>query len=96
MLESQIERYFCKEIKKLGGWALKFTPSGTRGWPDRLVLFPGGRAVFAELKAPGEKPSPLQRKRARELWGLGFGAIFIDSYQGVDTFIELWSREVKS
>ena len=96
MLESQIERYFCREIKKLGGRTLKLTPPGMAGMPDRLVLLPGGRVVFVELKAPGEKPRPLQRKRARELWGLGFGVVFIDSYQGVDTFIELWFKEVKS
>lgn len=40
--------------------------------PDRLVLFPGGRLAFVELKAPGKKMRPLQVKRAKQLTALGF------------------------
>ena len=46
MLESVIERKFVMEVKKRGGWAVKFVSPGLDGVPDRLVLFPGGKAAF--------------------------------------------------
>lgn len=56
MLESKIEAYLRQRVKDLGGIAYKFTSPGNSGVPDRLVLLPGNRTVFVELKAPGKKP----------------------------------------
>lgn len=39
----------------MGGWAVKFSSPGLDGMPDRLVLFPGGKLGFVELKAPGKR-----------------------------------------
>ena len=96
MLENTIERYFCRKIKELGGLALKLSPTGTAGLPDRLVLLPGQRIVFVEFKAPGKKPRPLQQKRINELQKLGFKAVCLDSYQKVDAFLEAVLDEVYS
>lgn len=65
MKESQLERLLKREVERYGGKAMKFVSPGLSGVPDRLVLLPGGRAVFAEMKAPGEKLRPLQVKRKR-------------------------------
>lgn len=89
MLESQIERYFCKKIKQLGGIALKFSPAGTAGMPDRLVLLPRGRMFFVEFKAPDKKPKALQLKRAKELRNLGFDVFFVNSYELVDFLFQV-------
>ncbi|NCC80447.1 MAG: VRR-NUC domain-containing protein, partial [Clostridia bacterium] len=48
------------------------------GVPDRLVLLPGGRAGFVEVKAPGKKMRPNQIKRKGELEGLGFLVYCLD------------------
>lgn len=88
LLESQIERHFCKKVKELGGLAVKLSPTGTAGMPDRLVLLPGRRIAFVEFKAPGKKPRPIQQKRINELQKLGFEAVCIDSYQKVAAFLE--------
>ena len=88
MLEKQIERYFCKKVKELGGLAVKLSPTGTAGMPDRLVLLPGRRIAFVEFKAPEQKPRPLQQKRINELRKLGFKAVCLDSYRKVDAFLE--------
>lgn len=61
--ESQVENRLKFEIEKIGGMALKFVSPGMAGVPDRIVLLLGGRVVFAEIKAPGEKLRPLQLKR---------------------------------
>ena len=89
MLESTIERYFCSKVKRLGGIAVKLSPAGTAGMPDRLVLLPGGRVVFVELKAPGKKMRLLQRRRADRFQKMGFDVVCLDSRQAVDRFLEV-------
>jgi len=89
MLESQIERYFCSKVKRLGGLAVKLSPAGTAGMPDRLVLLPGGRVVFVELKAPGKKMRLLQRRRADRFQKMGFEVVCLDSRQVVDRFLDV-------
>lgn len=88
MKEKYIEGKFAKEIKAMGGMALKFVSPGMSGVPDRLVLLPEGRIYFVELKAPGEEMRPLQIKRKRQLEGLGFLVYCIDSMEKVRWFLD--------
>jgi hypothetical protein len=88
MKEKQIENKLKNEIEVLGGLALKFTSPGMAGVPDRLVLFPRGRIYFVELKAPGKKLRPLQIKRKKQLESLGFKVYVIDSYKGIELFLQ--------
>lgn len=76
--ERQIEMALQRQAKKRGGRAVKFTSPGLDGVPDRLVLMPGGRCAFVELKAPGKKLRPLQEKRRTQLEALGFPVYCID------------------
>ena len=76
--ESYVERELTTEVKKRGGLAVKFVSPGFDGVPDRLVLFPGGKVAFVELKAPGKKMRPLQVRRAGQLRMLGFRVYCID------------------
>ncbi len=95
MLESDIERRFKKAVERQGGKTLKFVSPGTAGVPDRLVLLPGGRALFAELKAPGRKMRPLQRKRCKQLQDLGFQVYEVDSVASIRRFVtEVFNSEV--
>ena len=79
MLEKEIEKKFALAVKRTGGIAPKFVSPGFAGMPDRLVLLPDGVIAFAELKAPGQKPRPLQEARHRLLRRLGFRVYVIDS-----------------
>lgn len=90
MREKQIEQRFKREVERRGGLALKFTPPGWAGAPDRIVLMPGGRVAFVELKAPGGRVRPLQRKRIDELRVMGFYVAVIHSVDGINEFIEEW------
>lgn len=60
VLERTIEAKFVKRMKQLGCLAHKLNGLGNRGWPDRLVILPGGTCLFIELKAPRGKLSPKQ------------------------------------
>lgn len=87
MTEQQLEQLLKREVEKRGGQAWKFTSPGKAGVPDRLILLPGGRAVFVELKAPGGRLQELQKKRAAELQALGFTVHCLDSAAAVQGFI---------
>lgn len=93
MRERDVEKYLTDQVRKAGGRAYKFVSSGNAGVPDRLVLFPEGRATFVELKAPGKKPTPLQIASGRKIENLGFTVLVIDSKEGVNQFIQEISRE---
>ena len=60
MKESQIETQLVRGVRALGGRAYKFVSPGNTGVPDRLVVLPGGRIIFVELKTDTGKLSPMQ------------------------------------
>lgn len=81
--ESRIERILSAKVKKMGGMAMKFVSPGLDGVPDRIVLMPGRRIAFVELKAPGKKLRALQEKRKRQLEALGFPVYMIDGVEQI-------------
>ena len=53
-----------------------------------MVLMPEGRIAFVEVKAPGEKPRPLQLSRHRLLRRLGFRVYVLDSEKQITRIID--------
>lgn len=78
MQEKIVERKLTKAVKAMGGIAPKFVSPGLDGMPDRLVLLPGGKCGFVEVKRLGEKPRPLQEARHGMLRRLGFKVYVLD------------------
>ncbi len=69
--EDAVEGHLVRRVKALGGLAVKVR--FLTGWPDRMVLLPGGKLVWFELKRPkGGKFEPLQPYWIKTLRGLGF------------------------
>lgn len=64
------------------------------GVPDRLVILPGNKIGFAELKRPGEKPRPLQKMQIKKLRDLGAFAMVVDSEEKIKEFIEELANEI--
>ena len=94
MREKEIEKYLVDMAEAMGGRALKFVSPGCTGVPDRLVILPGGRIGFLELKAPGKKLRKEQYHRIRQLWGLGCMADAADSREEVDLFLKSLSTGI--
>ena len=83
MLERTVEQRLVEAVRKAGGLCPKFVSPGWDGVPDRIVLFPGGKVGFVELKAPGQKLRPLQVQRKRQLEGLGFLVYCVDGVEQI-------------
>jgi len=83
MREQEIELQLVRAVKKMGGRAVKFMSPGFDGMPDRLVLLPGGKCGFVEVKAPGKKPRALQLVRHEMLKALGFKVYVLDSKEQI-------------
>ena len=88
MREKTIEQKFRAAVKAAGGLAIKFTSPGFDGVPDRLALLPDGKTAFVEVKAPGEKPRPLQLARHRLLRRLGFKVYVLDGVEQIGGIID--------
>ena len=77
-LERDIERKLNEAVKRRGGLCLKWVCPGWVGVPDRIVLMPGGRVYFVELKRPkGGKVSAMQVWWHQQLEALGFRHLII-------------------
>lgn len=83
MREKTLEQSLVRAVRAAGGLAPKWVSPGLDGVPDRIVLLPGGRIAFAEIKAPGKKPRPIQEVRIRQLRRLGFQVYVIDNEEQI-------------
>ena len=88
MEEKKIERRLVRMTSQMGGMALKFISPGCDGVPDRLVLLPGGKIGFVELKAPGKKPRPLQVRRISQIRRLGFSVFVVDGTEQIPEVLQ--------
>ena len=88
MEERFIEKKLVEAVRKMGGICPKFVSPGLDGVPDRIILMPGGRMAFAELKAPGKKLRPLQIRRKRQMESLGFTVYCIDGTEQIGGILD--------
>lgn len=72
-LEKEIEAKLTDMVRQYGGLCLKWVCPGWSGVPDRIILLPGGKVVFVELKRPkGGKLSKRQSWWNERLFDMGF------------------------
>ena len=87
LTERELEGKLVRAVKAMGGLAPKFVSPGLDGMPDRIVLLPGGKTGFVEVKRHGEKPRPLQLRRAGQLRELGFKVFLLDRAEQIGEII---------
>jgi hypothetical protein len=90
--ESEIEKYFVWTVQRMGGTAYKFKSPNHRGVADRIACLPDGSTWFVELKAPGGRPSPLQKLFAARMKELGQNYTILWS----KTEIDEWRHTITS
>lgn len=88
MRERDIEAHFRERIERIGGLTYKMVPV-VAGIPDRLVLLPGGTAIFVELKTKTGVLAPIQKYRHRQLEAIGFHVYTLYGKEQVDAWIDL-------
>ncbi len=84
--ESSTEKYLIREIERLGGKCIKLI--GYVGIPDRMVLLPGGRIIFVELKTEKGKQSKAQEIWEEKLTKLGFEVVVPKGFKEVKQLVD--------
>lgn len=93
--EANLQAAAVRALRANGCLAVKqssYGSYGTRGWPDYLVLMPGGCSMWIEFKAPGQRPTPLQITRFEALRELGHHVYVCHSKQEA---LDAWAKEVE-
>jgi hypothetical protein len=88
MTEKEIETYFVKRVKALGGFAYKFRSVSQRGVADRIACLPNGETWFVELKKPGGRLSALQEVFAEQMAATQQNYDVLWSKESVDAWLE--------
>lgn len=99
MRENYYENKLRRKIRALGCGAvcLKFVSPGYTGVPDRIILLPGGRVIFVELKQPGKVERERQRYVQSVLRRLGFDVFSaVDSDERIDEVVEKCREEMRN
>ncbi|MGE7777364.1 VRR-NUC domain-containing protein [Chitinophaga sp. NPDC101104] len=86
--ESKLETKLHNRVKKLGGWAIKFTPLSFTGFPDRIVLLPPGRFWLVEMKAPKGELRARQQLVHKQLRRMGFEVWVINTEELLQNFLK--------
>jgi len=90
--EKQIEHSLVRGIKALGGIAYKFVSPGHAGVPDRILILPGGKVIFVELKRPGGKTTALQDMEITRLKFFGCDAGVVSTPEEVQELLRRCQR----
>ena len=81
MIESAIERSIGAYCQRLRVKYIKLDPTYARGIPDRMLLLPGGKVLFFELKTPAGVQSFHQKRWQASLENLGFEYYLVSSVE---------------
>lgn len=88
MLEKDIEARLKRGVERAGGLCLKWVSPGCTGVPDRIVLLPGGKVIFVELKKPGGRLAARQVHMTTKLLRLNMRTVCLWTVEDVDDFLE--------
>lgn len=91
VIEADAENLLLQSVKRLRGLCFKLKFLGMAGAPDRLVLLPGGRFYFVELKREkGGKLEASQEVLFPLIEKLGFKVHILRGEAEVKIFVETY------
>ena len=88
MTEAQIEKKLEKMVRERGGLCMKWVSPNLPGVPDRIVVLPGGRVIFVELKTEIGRLARIQKWVNGELHSRGADVRVLKGLQAVKDFVE--------
>jgi Holliday junction resolvase len=86
--ESRVEAKIVTYARSKGCLVYKFSSPARRGVPDRIIIAPGGKVLFLEIKRPGKVPTELQMREIRLLTEQGCHATWTNSVNGGKTCVD--------
>ena len=95
MKESEIERKLGQGIRQLGGLYYKFVSPNLPGVPDRIVILPGGRVIFVELKTEIGRLANIQKWVIDEMLQRDADVRVIKGWPAAKAFLEECKEEVQ-
>lgn len=93
--EKSIEKYLIEQAEANGLLCLKYSNPNMVGYPDRLLVLPGGSVVWVELKSKGRKPTKIQQIRIAGLRNRGHYVWVIDNRKSVDSLMEKYREWIE-
>ncbi len=88
IIEADAESFLLQSVKTLRGLCFKLKFIGFMGAPDRLVLMPGGRFYFVELKQLTGKLEPSQEILFPRIEKRGFKVHILYGVEQVQEFVD--------
>lgn len=93
VVEADAEKLLLQSVTRLRGLCFKLKFIGFMGAPDRLVLLPGGRFFFVELKKTGGKLEASQEALFPRLEKRGFKVHVLTGGEEVKQFVQHFLQE---
>lgn len=94
--EKAIEKYLTEQAEANGLLCLKYSNPNMVGYPDRLLVLPGGSVVWVELKSKGRKPTKIQQVRIAGLRNRGHYVWVIDNRKSIDRLMEKYREWIEA
>ena len=82
----EIERHLKKKCTEKGWSYQRFSGPKKKGVPDCVITAPGGTVLYVEVKASGEKPTPLQRNDSLSV-SHGIHVFVVTSKENIDVLL---------
>lgn len=88
MKESQIENRLVRMVRERGGLCYKFVSPSNPGVPDRIVITPGGKTIYIELKTEVGSLQRIQEWQIAEMRKRGADVRVIKGMEAARAFVE--------
>ena len=86
--------YLKKRVKELGGECRKCSWDGHAGAPDWLIMLARPACHFwCEMKAPGERPRPIQKHEIHIMQTAGCVVFVCDSPAEIDDMLKIMTGD---
>ena len=85
--EVSLEASLVSAVVRHAGKCIKLPSKFIVGLPDRMILLPGRRIYFLELKRAGERPTMIQAHWLEMLRQYGFPAEFVAGRKELNEWI---------